>query len=482
MNTPAFELAGTVGASRPSPAYGGIFISYRREEAAGYAGRLRDRLVARFGQDQVFMDVDAMEPGLDFAEEIEAAVQSCQILLAVIGKRWLTATDKEGRLRLNDPDDLVRLEIEAALSRNTRVIPVLVDGAAMPRRNDLPEPVRSLARRHAHELSHSRFDYDAEQLLEIVEKVLNGTSGGAASKVTLDYGRRVHAVAFSVDDHRLATASDDNTARIWDLATKKETAWLAHEPGSWLWTVAFSLDGHLLATGGDDNTARLWDLATHREKARLEHKEAVLTLAISPAGDLLATGSKDGTVHVWSVATGQEVLRFVHEDRVNAVAFSADGQSLASGSADTRARIWNVGAGREVLRFDHDDRVNAVAFSADGRWLATGGTDRRARVWDLAAGRETAFQYSHGDWVRSVAFSPDTQLIATGSDDRTVRLWDLLTGQEAARFTHDDVVGCVTFSSDGRRLASGSDDKTARIWPVEQRGATVRRVVPREVR
>lgn len=205
MNTPAFELAGTAGASRPSSAYGGIFISYRREEAAGYAGRLRDRLVARFGQDQVFMDVDAIEPGLDFAEEIEAAVQSCQILLAVIGKRWLTATDKDGRLRLDDPDDLVRLEIEAALSRNTRVIPVLVDGAAMPRRNDLPEPVRSLARRHAHELSHSRFDYDAEQLLEIVEKVLNGTSGGAASKVTLDYGRRVHAVAFSVDDHRLAT-------------------------------------------------------------------------------------------------------------------------------------------------------------------------------------------------------------------------------------------------------------------------------------
>jgi hypothetical protein len=415
--------------SQPSPVHGGIFISYRREEAAGHAGRLRDRLIARFGENQVFMDVDAIEPGLDFAEEIETAVESCQVLLAVIGKEWLTASDNEGRRRLDDPDDLVRLEIEAALKRKTRVIPVLVGGAAMPRRQDLPETVGSLARRHAHELSHSRFNYDAEQLLQIIEKVLGGTSGSAANKVTLDYGRRVHAVAFSADGRQLATASDDNVARIWDLSTSREAARLTHAPDSWLWAVTFSPDGHLLATGGDDNTARLWNLASLEEKARLQYKSSVLTLAISPEGSFLATGIRDGTVHVWSMATSTEVLRFVHEDR-----------------------------------------VNAVAFSPDSRWLATGSADTRARVWDLATGRETAFQYSHDDWVRSIAFSPEGQLLATGSDDRTVRLWDLLTGQETARFTHDDLVRSVTFSPDGRRLASSSDDRTAQVWPVEQRG------------
>jgi TIR domain/WD domain, G-beta repeat len=446
MGSPAFEPVETLGPPQPSPVHGGVFISYRREEAAGHAGRLRDRLIARFGENQVFMDVDAIEPGLDFAEEIAAAVESCQILLAVIGKEWLAASDNEGRRRLDDPDDLVRLEIEAALKRNTRVIPVLVGGAAMPRRKDLPDPVGSLARRHAHELSHSRFDYDAEQLLEIIEKVLGGISDGAANKVTLDYGRRVYAVAFSPDGHLLATAGDDDAARIWDLSTRKETARLTHAPDSWLWAVTFSPDGHLLATGGDDNTARLWNLPSLAEKARLQHKDSVLALALSPDGDLLAAGIRDGTVHIWSIATGREVLRFVHEDR-----------------------------------------VNAVAFSPDGRWLATGGADTRARIWDIATGRETAFRYSHGDWVRSIAFSPDARLLATGSDDRTVRLWDLLTGQEAARFTHDDLVRSVIFSADGRRLASGSDDKTAQVWPVEQRGregaqilASARRVVEPE--
>jgi hypothetical protein len=96
-------------------------------------------LIARFGEDQVFMDVDAIEPGVDFAEEIEAAIEASQILLAVIGKEWLIASDEDGRRRPEDPDDIVRLEIQAALERDIRVIPILVEGATMPRRHDLPE-------------------------------------------------------------------------------------------------------------------------------------------------------------------------------------------------------------------------------------------------------------------------------------------------------------------------------------------------------
>src|ERR1700747_1122745 len=114
----------------PAAEGGGIFVSYRRQDSSHLAGRLYDHLADRFGEGQVFMDVDTIEPGLDFAEEVTRAVAACQVLVAVIGPAWLTAADGRGRRRLDDPDDFVRLEIETALVRGVRVIPVLAQGAA----------------------------------------------------------------------------------------------------------------------------------------------------------------------------------------------------------------------------------------------------------------------------------------------------------------------------------------------------------------
>jgi len=135
-------------ASTP-PAPGHIFISYRREETAYPAGWLYDRLVEHFGQGQIFKDVDSIALGDDFVEVITAAVARCDVLLALIGDRWLTITSEDGQRRLEDPGDFVRLEIEAALTRGIRVIPVLVDGARMPRAGDLPASLAKLVRRQA---------------------------------------------------------------------------------------------------------------------------------------------------------------------------------------------------------------------------------------------------------------------------------------------------------------------------------------------
>jgi hypothetical protein len=153
-----------------------IFINYRRDDTAGYAGRLFDRLSERFG-DRVFMDVDYIDPGLDFVEVIEKAVGSCDVLIVMIGKQWLTITDKHGKRRLDNPDDFVRVEIEAALKRDIRVIPVLVDDAAMPHRADLPPTLLKLARRNAIELSDARWAYDVQRLMETLEEVLAGVEG-----------------------------------------------------------------------------------------------------------------------------------------------------------------------------------------------------------------------------------------------------------------------------------------------------------------
>ena len=143
---------------------GGIFISYRRDDSQAWAGRLYDALRRTFGPSRVFRDIDTLEAGVDYAEAIEQWLAKSEVVLVVIGPRWLTAADPNGRRRLDDPDDLTRLEVAAALRRGIRVVPVLVGGAAMPSGEELPEELRGLARRHAHEISDRRWDYDLEQL------------------------------------------------------------------------------------------------------------------------------------------------------------------------------------------------------------------------------------------------------------------------------------------------------------------------------
>ena len=156
-----------------------IFINYRREDSAGHAGRLYDALSRRFGDDHVFMDVDAIEPGEDFTEVVEQKVGSCDVLIALIGRSWVTTTDREGRRRLHKPHDWVRQEIQTALERrDTRVIPALVQGAEMPAPDELPEPLQKLSSRNAVELRDARWGDDVGRLI----KHLEGLAGARAQR------------------------------------------------------------------------------------------------------------------------------------------------------------------------------------------------------------------------------------------------------------------------------------------------------------
>ena len=146
-----------------------IFISYRRDDSAGHTGRLYDRLIDHFGQGQVFMDVDTVQPGLDYIQVVHEAIGTCDGLIAVIGREWLEASDATGVRRLENPADLVRLEIATALERDIRVIPVLVQGVQMPLEIELPEGLKGLASRNALEVSDTRFRYDVDRLIEALE-------------------------------------------------------------------------------------------------------------------------------------------------------------------------------------------------------------------------------------------------------------------------------------------------------------------------
>jgi TIR domain len=150
----------------------GIYLSYRRIEAGGHAGRLVDHLSRHFGSGSVFRDIDTIQRGEDFAQAIEFALNACDVALVVIGNTWATGTGQDGRRRLDDPKDWVRLEVAAALRRNVLVIPVLVDGARLPDPASLPEELRPLCRRHACELTDLRWSYDVGELVKDLQKVI----------------------------------------------------------------------------------------------------------------------------------------------------------------------------------------------------------------------------------------------------------------------------------------------------------------------
>jgi TIR domain len=146
-----------------------IFISYRRADTQGWAGRLGDALARAFGTEPLFFDLESIKPGDDFIDGIEKAVGSAGVVLALIGPNWLTAAHQDGSRRLDDPDDLVRLEIAAALSHGVRVIPVLLGAAAMPQASGLPADLASLPRRQAHEVTDKRWDFDIDRLFDAIE-------------------------------------------------------------------------------------------------------------------------------------------------------------------------------------------------------------------------------------------------------------------------------------------------------------------------
>src|SRR2546421_7428695 len=142
-----------------------VFISYRRAASAGYSGRVMDRLDRELGRDLVFMDVDAIPLGTNFSKVLHKEVGKCGVLLAVIGPNWLDARDERGNRRLDNPNDFVRIEIAAALQRSIPVIPLLLDGARIPKADELPEDLKELALRNGMEIRHASFQDDMNRLI-----------------------------------------------------------------------------------------------------------------------------------------------------------------------------------------------------------------------------------------------------------------------------------------------------------------------------
>ena len=174
---------------------GQIFISYRRQESVWSARSLHSRLCRDFDPLQIFMDLDAIGLGEDFVEAIETTVAKCDVLIAVIGNNWLISKDEHGGRRLDNPQDFVRMEIGTALKRRVRVIPVLVDGALMPRADDLPEDLKPLVRRNALAITSNSFEGDCQRLAAAISQVLEQVAAKEQERSAAEQRQREEAEA-----------------------------------------------------------------------------------------------------------------------------------------------------------------------------------------------------------------------------------------------------------------------------------------------
>ncbi len=303
------------------------------------------------------------------------------------------------------------------------------------------------------------------QTKELLQKILI-EYGGESHSFTGHEGA-VIAVAYSPDGKFLLSGGEDQTLKLWDVASGKEVRTFTGHRGT-VTSVAFSPGGSLAASGSDDSTVRLWEVASgHELKATESFGWKVTSVAFSPDGKFVASAGDDNQVKLWALPKVERVRAFAgHGWRVTSVAFSPDGIFSLTGSEDDSLKLWDVAKGQEVRTFRNGlANVTCVAFSPDGRFGLSGGRDKAVKLWNLANGHELQRFDGHRQPVRSVAFTRDGRFAISASEDGTIKLWDLGTGKEFRTFSgHAAAVTGVAVSPDGHNLASSSADGSVRIW------------------
>ncbi|MBD2232902.1 eIF2A-related protein [Phormidium tenue] len=280
----------------------------------------------------------------------------------------------------------------------------------------------------------------------------------------IGHSGEIWSVAFSPDGQTIATASGDNTVKLWSI--KGEELQTLNGHSSWVKSVAFSPDGQTIATASDDNTVKLWSVKGEELQTLNGHSGAIWHVAFSPDGQTIATASNDRTAKLWSLEGKELQTLNGHLDGLNSIVFSSDGKTIATASDDRTVKLWNRN-GEEIKTLKgHDGSVSDVVFSPSGQTIATAGGDNTVKLWNLE-GKELKSFNGHSDSVYSVAFSSDGQTIATAGGDNTVKLWNL-EGKELKSFNgHNGSVYSVAFSPDGQTIASASNDRTAKLWSRE---------------
>ncbi len=360
---------------------------------------------------------------------------------------------------------------------------------------------------------------------------ISGTHAGDKVVTLRGHVNLILALAWSPDSARLASASGDHTARVWDIASGKMVLGPLPHPHE-VHSVTWEPNGQRLAAGSADQTVKIWNATTGHEEFTLRgHAQSVTSLAWHPDGRL-ASGCDDGSVRIWTSVRDQEASVLPgHVGKATSVSWSPDGKRLASGGDDGKIRIWDPATREEVNSINAHDKgklwpqfglIRSVAWSPDGQQVASAGLDGTAKVWEVAGGREVfalpadhgpvwsvawsrngtflaasstdgtirvveglkhtpkvhRFQVHQGGWrgadqhhgrLRGLAWSPQEDRLASVGADGLVTLWDPIRGTELAtmRGHLQPWIFSVAWSPDGKRIASAGTDRLVIVWDAE---------------
>jgi WD40 repeat protein len=276
----------------------------------------------------------------------------------------------------------------------------------------------------------------------------------------------VSSVIWSPDGKFIASASKDNSIKLWNKDGICKKTLLGHQAG--VYSVSWSPDGQKLASASEDKTVKIWNKEGVLLKTLTGHQDRVSSVTFSPKSQLIATASWDKTVKLWKT-DGTLLKTLKHSDRILGVSFSPDGKVIASASRDHTISLWQQDGTFIKSWKAHDQAVTSVTFSPDGEMIASTSFDNTVKLWRRRDAVLLNTLKGHSNWVLTVAFSPDGKTIATGSKDNTIQLWrrdgtflETLKG-------HGNMVQSVSFNPDNLTLASASADNTIKLWYLDNR-------------